>query len=244
MKLSNLSVIIPTYNSQLSIERCLDSLAAQNYQDFEVYLIDGGSSDRTLAIASDYRSHLPWLRIISEPDKGTYDAMNKGIDAVQGRWIYFMGSDDEIYDENVFFDIFNSSSIDKYEFIYGDVLVSGDTNWAKSGQLYDGYFDLEKILTKNICHQSIFYRKSLFERWGRYSTKYPICADWDINIRFFSRTNPLYVDRTIANFYSGGLSSKACSDPMLSEISSIRESAMRAYNQHKFFSLFQKKEPI
>jgi glycosyltransferase involved in cell wall biosynthesis len=239
-----LSVIIPTYNSQATLDKCLMSLVAQTYQDFEICVIDGCSTDGTVETAIHYRNQFKNIRIVSQADSGVYNAMNYGVDFASGKWLYFMGSDDEIYDENVFFDIFNSSSIDKYEFIYGDVLVSGDTNWAKSGQLYDGYFDLEKILTKNICHQSIFYRKSLFERWGRYSTKYPICADWDINIRFFSRTNPLYVDRTIANFYSGGLSSKACSDPMLSEISSIRESAMRAYNQHKFFSLFQKKEPI
>jgi glycosyltransferase involved in cell wall biosynthesis len=223
-----LSVIIPTFNSERTIARCLNSIIFQTYQNFEICIIDGGSSDKTIDKVSNFRSHFKNIRIISEPDKGTYDAMNKGITMAQGDWLYFLGSDDEVLDEDVFADVFNNPISRKCEMLYGNVHVHGDTSWAKAGQLYDGLFDLEKLFSKNICHQAIFYRKELFQWWGNYKIKYPICADWDLNIRFFSRTQSIYLDRTIANFYGGGLSSRAIDDPIGTDLEYLRKQALNA----------------
>ena len=208
-----LSVIIPTYNSEKTIKRCLASLFRQNYRNFEICIIDGCSTDGTLSILSNDYSHFNNLRILVSPDKGIYDAMNKGIKAANGNWIYFLGSDDEVFDESVFSDIFSLDIHSEVEFIYGNIFSRGKTLWSEGSQVYDGSFDQKKILTKNICHQSIFYRKSLFDRLGCYKSKYIICADWEINLRFLSRTKSIFVDKIIAIFHEDGLSSKK-TDPI------------------------------
>jgi glycosyltransferase involved in cell wall biosynthesis len=234
-----LSIVIPTYNSEETIGRCLKSLILQTYRNFEICIVDGGSWDKTIEQASNFRSHFKNIRIISESDKGTYDAMNKGIDMAQGDWLYFLGSDDEILDEDVFLDIFNRPISRKCEMLYGNVCVHGDTAWARAGELYDGLFDLEKLLSKNICHQAIFYRKELFQWWGNYKIQYPICADWDLNLRFFTRTQSIYLDRTIANFYGGGISSGVIDDPIGKDLEELRKRALKSYQLYRITSFMK-----
>ena len=91
--------------------------------------------------------------------------------------------------------------------MYGNVLVLNDAGFAQSGQIYDGEFNIDKLLQTNICHQAIFYRSSLFKKLGKYNLAYSVCADWGMNMRFFSSTKVRYVDLTIAYFRGGGLSS-------------------------------------
>ena len=229
-----LSVIIPTYNSKETIERCLKSLIFQTYQNFEICIIDGGSSDKTIDKVINFRSHFKNIRIISESDKGTYDAMNKGIDIAQGDWVYFLGSDDEVYDENVFSDIFRADLEKNFGILYGNVHINGDTSWAKDGQLYDGEFLIQKLLTRNICHQAIFYRRKLFNKLGKYNLRYPICADWELNLRFFPKTKSKYLDRTIATFHGGGISSQPIIDPIGEDWNILRKKALIEYNLHRF----------
>jgi glycosyltransferase involved in cell wall biosynthesis len=228
-----LSVIIPTYNSEATIERCLHSLISQTNQNFEICIIDGASSDLTIAKVCSFRAYFDRIGILSETDKGTYDAMNKGIDLAKGEWIYFLGSDDEIYDENVFTDIFKINPDKNCGIVYGNVRIDGDTPWAKNGQIYDGEFSIEQLLERNICHQAIFYRKKMFETLGKYNLRYPICADWELNIRFFPRTKPKYLDRIIANFYGGGISSKDAIDPIGEDLRLLQKKAFFYYNLHK-----------
>ncbi len=221
-----LSVVIPTFNSEKSIERCLNSLVSQSNQNFEICVVDGASSDLTIAKVISFRSRFDRIRIVSEVDKGIYDAMNKGIDIAQGDWIYFLGSDDEVYDENVFTDIFKTVSERNCGIVYGNVRIDGDTIWAKDGQIYDGEFLIEQLLDRNVCHQSIFYRKKMFEKLGKYNLRYPICADWELNFRFFPKTNPKYLNRIIANFHGGGISSKDIIDPIREDLDMLRKKAL------------------
>ena len=229
-----LSVIIPTYNSEKTIERCLSSLLSQTFQDFEICIIDGSSIDETISKANQFRSHFKNIRIISESDAGTYDAMNKGIDFAQGYWLYFLGSDDELFDENVFLDVFNTNLPRNCGMMYGNVYVNGDTAWAKSGSAYDGSFSIEKILQKNICHQAIFYQKNLFVKFGKYKIQYPVCADWEANLRLFPKTKSIFIDRFIATFYGGGLSTGEIVDPIGLDLERLRRQALREYKLRRF----------
>jgi glycosyltransferase involved in cell wall biosynthesis len=233
--MSFLSVVIPTYNSEKTIERCLNSLISQTYQNFEICIIDAASSDGTLAKIEQFRSKFQNIRILSELDLGTYDAMNKGIDLAKGKWIYFLGSDDEVHDENVFSDVFKVSPDKSYGIVYGNVRIDGDTPWAKDGQIYDGEFPIEQLLNRNICHQSIFYRIKMFEKLGKYNLRYPVCADWELNLRFFPKTKPKYIDRIIANFYGGGISSKVVIDPIGEDLNVLRKKAAREHILYKIF---------
>jgi len=193
------SIIIPTYNSETTLEKCLYSIISQSFHDFEVLIIDGVSIDFTLKIAEKYDDSR--LKIVSEPDKGIYDAMNKGIRLAKGEWIYFLGSDDFMYSKDVLKQIKSVIDGTNRYVIYGNVMV----NDVEQGDLiYDGKFSLEKLLYKNICHQSIFYRNIIFNKVGSYDIDYSINADWDFNLRCRSMFKFQYVNIIIAFFSTGG----------------------------------------
>jgi glycosyltransferase involved in cell wall biosynthesis len=199
------SIIIPTYNSEKTLERCLDSILAQRFSNFEILIVDGLSSDQTVEIARGKND--PRIRIFSEKDRGVYDAMNKGIDLARGAWLLFLGSDDRLFDEFVLECAQGHLINAKAELVYGNTQVVGDTLFAEDGSIYDGEFSVSKLFMKNICHQSILYSKKIFSRVGYYDTKYPVCADWDLNLRCFASGTAQYYDKVITLFSGGGASS-------------------------------------
>lgn len=209
-----LSIIVPTFNSRASIARCLQSIAQQTFTDYEVVMQDN-SSDDTRAIVQSFQQErqdvvLHWR---SEPDSGVYDAMNKAMRRCNGEWVLFLGSDDELADEHVLNRMLSSAPPGNVGVLYGDVRIVGDTPWAKDGTIYDGSFDLQKVLVKNICHQAMFYRASLLRDVGTFNPAYRVCSDWDLNLRCWSKMEFLYRKVTVANFYAGGASSTPVFDP-------------------------------
>jgi glycosyltransferase involved in cell wall biosynthesis len=191
-----LSIIIPTLNSESTISNCLESLSEQKFKEFDVFIMDGLSSDNTLAIVKSFylKFGKDRLNIISEKDKGVYEAMNKGINKSFGDWLYFLGSDDIIVDSDVLADIFLIKPIPKADLIYGNAL------FLHNRMVYDHRFSLRKILFKgNICHQAIFYKRTVFEKVGLYDTRYIIYADYDMNIKCFEDEHLIkkYINRII-----------------------------------------------
>lgn len=196
----DISVIIPTYNSADTIQACLDSVLSQSFTDYEIIIMDGMSEDNTLDIIRNYGDER--IRVYSQKDKGVYDAMNKGIDAANGDWLYFLGSDDRLYDDMVFDNIVNYIERNVCDIVYGKAFFS------KKNDFHKGLFEQEDLLLRlNVCHQAIFYKKFVFNRLGYYNLKFPINADWDFNIRCAS-TPDLKIDFidlaiVIYNDYSG-----------------------------------------
>ncbi|HAC62616.1 MAG TPA: glycosyltransferase [Cyanothece sp. UBA12306] len=222
--MTKISVIIPTYNSQATLKSSLDSIINQEYKDYEICIVDGNSNDNTIKIIQEYCENFKFIKFLSEKDQGPYDAMNKGIDLSSGEWLLFLGSSDLIYDKNTFQKIFTASIPEKIGLLYGNVILLDDVGSAKAGQIYDGEFNIDKLLVKNICHQSIFYKRSLFKKLGKYNLKYPICADWEMNMRFFSKTKVYYLDLTVACFSGGGLSSRReFKDPIYDDLPFLRK---------------------
>jgi len=217
-----LSIITPTFNAAKDIEVCLLSVATQTFPSKEHLIIDGGSSDSTLEIVRQYAEQYPHIRFISEKDDGIYDAMNKGIERARGEWLYFLGSDDVLYDDGVIDQIFGMKDIDECDFVYGNVL------WGDTGTFYAGEFTQPKLMLQNICHQAIFYKKSLFTHLGGYDVRYRIWADYLFNIVAFTTKNITikYVDTVIARFAFNGASSKAVVDEVFLR---DRESIYRAH---------------
>lgn len=195
-----ISVIIVVYNAADTIETAINSVFEQTYKNAEVIVIDGGSLDGTLEILKKYKAaDFKW---ISEPDEGIYDAMNKGIKYSSGEWIYFLGADDKLYSNRILEDIFKESDLNDAGFLYGNVKRGTHT------KLYDGEFDYEKLLKKNISHQAVFYKKDIFLRTGNYNLGYRTHADWDVNLRCFENqaVKIKYLDKIIAYFATGGAS--------------------------------------
>lgn len=197
-----ITIITPTLNSAATIKACLLSVANQSYSNIEHLIIDGISSDQTLEIINDFQKKHTHIMLISEKDRGVYDAMNKGIINAKGDWIYFLGSDDKMFDNNVITKVVTFIEQDTYDVIYGDILSK-----AFSGR-YDGEFDASKFYFQNICHQSIFFKSYIFKTIGLYNLKYKINADWDFNLKWFfsPKVSRIHIDEIIAEYGETGIS--------------------------------------
>lgn len=231
------SIIIPTYHSEQTIASCLASIHAQTFTDYEILVIDGQSSDGTVPMLAAFQKQCPQLRWVSEPDKGIYDAMNKGIKLAQGEWIYFLGSDDFLFNHLVLEKIYHRIINACVDFLYGNVYL------RSNGQIYDHEFDINKLLfEKNICHQSIVYHKNIFNKIGLFNTQFVLWADWDFNIRCF-KNNTIkisYENIVMANYNDISGKSSAMHDEVFSRelpvfyINKIHllESKINYYNEY------------
>lgn len=199
------SIIIPTYNSEQTISSCLASVLNQKFYDFELIIVDGSSSDKTVALIKNVMANYPELPhiIICEPDNGIYDAMNKGADLANGQWLYFLGSDDEFVNDEVLSAVYTHLFKDPHpDFFYGNVLL------RSTGKRYAGRFDMRRLMIVNICHQALFVSKKTFLELGPFNTRYTLWADWDFNLKvFLHRKQVCFASQDIAYYNDAGKSS-------------------------------------
>ncbi len=213
-----ISIITPTLNVQNNIEACILNVATQNYKNIEHLIIDGLSTDKTLEIITKYLKIYPHIKLISEKDKGIYDAMNKGIDISNGEWIYFLGSDDIFIDNKVLEKIFLKTNDYKFfDLLYGNVV------WGDTQKIYDGKFSPLKLIGKNICHQAMFFKKELFRKFGKFDINYKVSSDWVFNMKVFASDDvrKKYINITIAKYAINGASSFHNDDLLIHNLSNL-----------------------
>ena len=198
-----LSIIIPTFNSSAGLSEAIESVLDQQYKNYEIVVIDAVSTDRTIEIIRSYQKKFSSIHFISESDRGIYDAMNKGARLAKGEWLYFMGSDDRLYDPGVLASFAKKAAAHPAaEMIYGKVLMK------EGNEVYGGKFSYHRLLLRNICHQAIFLKKTVFERFGPFNIEYKVLADHDLNLKLFRHgIKTRYINRFIAVFGAGGFSS-------------------------------------
>jgi len=197
------SIILPTYNSEKTLARCLDSVVSQNFGSFEIVIIDGKSDDSTLDIVEHYSVKFLNINFQSEPDLGIYDAMNKGIRLSKGRYLYFMGSDDLFCSSKILEIVAKSTYHNTYDLIYGDVYN------RSLNKIFGGLITDEKLLRHQVCHQSIFYTRDLFTFFGDYNIEMKVNADMYFNHMIFNndKIRSKYLGLVIAEYDGGGYSS-------------------------------------
>jgi glycosyltransferase involved in cell wall biosynthesis len=195
------SIIVPTRNSEKDINRCLNSLLIQNFKDFEVIIIDGLSADNTINFCRCYEGKFKKYTLLSGKDNGIYDAMNKGILNASGEFLYFIGSDDFLSHDNVLLNV-SKHLHDHLDLLYGNVFNE------TLKRTYDGEFNPIKICLDGICHQAIFYRKRLFDKFGLYDISMKIYSHIYKDKQIFMDENVKikYLDDVIANYSGTGVS--------------------------------------
>ena len=208
-----ISVITVTFNAAATLEETLISLNKQTYRDFEVVAVDGGSTDGTVALFRKYGDMIGTL--ISEKDKGVYDAMNKGVKAAKGDILFFLNAQDTLYSDDVFEKVVEAFASPKRPYVvFGDAFFTNRQNFPESELTLPPNtrhsFKDSGPREPGICHQCLFYRKELFDKLGGYNLKYRIYGDFDFNIRVFDFCGDRYqyVPKVIANFDLGGLSTR------------------------------------
>lgn len=201
-----LSIVTPVFNAEKTIAANIMSVASQTYQNIEHVIINNCSTDATLSVIEELiaKEDFRHITVFTEKDHGIYDAMNKGIEKSSGHFLLFLGSDDYFCNENVLRSIFSNSKNFKYDFIYGNSI------FLPGNYKYGGRFNKLRLFTKNISHQSIFYKKELFTKIGFFDTKYTSLADWNFNMKCFNhrRIKIKFVDLSISYYNENGFSSR------------------------------------
>jgi glycosyltransferase involved in cell wall biosynthesis len=196
-----LSIIIPSFQQGGVFKEALKSIEQQTFKNYEILVIDAESKDDTAEVISQFKD-LP-ITFYSEPDRGIYDAMNKGIALSTGQYLYFMGCDDRLASDTVLADIFERPGITDNHVIYGDVIFTED------GTIYDGEFTQFELIKRNICHQAIFTRREVFNVLGDFDIRYKTYADWEFNMRWFKEAwvKRQYLPLIVSYFNTNGFSS-------------------------------------
>ncbi|WP_286885397.1 glycosyltransferase family 2 protein [Aneurinibacillus sp. UBA3580] len=210
------SIITAAYNSEKYIEDTIKSVICQSYPYIEYIVIDGASKDNTLSIVKKYEDKIS--KIISEPDKGVYDAFNKGLKAASGDIIYFLNSDDYLYDSSVISDVvgkFMSNS--ETSIVYGDIHAwNEDTGFFLIWGQEVNIDSFKKGIMPG--HPATFVKKELYNLHGYFSTEYKIASDFELMAKFFltHESRALYYPRKVAVFRLGGLSSNPNTTALMS----------------------------
>lgn len=181
-----ISVITVTYNASDVIDRTLMSLANQDFKDFEYLVIDGASKDDTLIKIKSLG--LPQTKIISEPDKGLYDAMNKGLRIAQGKYVLFLNAGDSFHSSNTLAH-YASEARENRDIIYGDTVIVDN----KGNKIADRHLSVPDKLTKKsfangmlVCHQAFMVKRSIAPV---YDLDYKLSADYDWTVKCIGRTD-------------------------------------------------------
>lgn len=180
-----ISVITAVYNREGTIERSIRSVASQSHRDIEHLIIDGASQDRTCEIVQACSG--PLVTFVSEPDKGIYDAINKGIRASSGEVIGLLHSDDRFAHDEVLSAVAGQFEDDTLDAVYADVAFFSEHSPEKLIRRYNsGRFNPDRVQGGWMpAHTSLFLRRRVFDRFGLYKTDYRIAADFEFIARIF-----------------------------------------------------------
>lgn len=189
-----ISVITPTFNSEKTIEKNVESILKQSHRDFEHIIIDNLSSDKTLAIIKKLYKDLPSnLSIISEKDSGISEAFNKGLKSTSGEIITILNSDDYYYSENIFEQVSNVIGKSQYLIYHGDVLFEDE----KYGSYLRKPYALNNFKTMPLNHPTMFIKKEVYSDVGLYDVSYRYAMDFE----FYCRIYKNYPNLSLQLFY-------------------------------------------
>lgn len=206
MKDVDISVVIVTYNCETLIEETLESVLIQDYENKEIIIIDGKSSDDTLRKINNklYKTNVQHS-ILSENDNGIYDAMNKGINLSNGEIIYFLNAGDYLNGSDILCKIIAIMKKDDLHILYGDAELI--KNNESIGFFKNNSSLMKQIILKGICHQTIFAKKSSFEN-NNFDTNYKISSDFNWLVKCLNKKMKFrYTPITICKYDITGVSS-------------------------------------
>ena len=204
-----ISIIVAVYNGVETLQQCISSVENQTYPNRELIVIDGGSKDGTIEFLSANQKNLTYW--ISEPDRGIYDAWNKGLKHATGEWILFLGADDYLYNERVLEELspFLQTLPSTTRIAYGQVLIVNKAGEALYliGQSWQA---IKKKFRQVMCipHTGAMHHRSLFEQYCNFDDSYRIAGDYEFLLRDLMHADAVFIEgRIIAAMRVGGVGS-------------------------------------
>lgn len=216
------SIVTVSYNAAQCIAMTIESVLVQSFTDLEYVFIDGKSTDGTVNIIESFRAAFTEkgirYKVISEPDAGIYDAMNKGVREADGQWVLMLNAGDRLADENVLSDVF-SGTWDSADVLYGDVVLYDEVYYKVSRA------QALETITQDMpfCHQAVFVRRMVLSQYG-FDTHYRLAADYNQLLRcYLDGKRFQYAPRIISVYDTAGVSETNFHKTLL-EQKAIRES--------------------
>ena len=197
------TIITINFNNSAELRQTIESVLGQTMKDFEYIVIDGGSTDGSVEVIKDYADHIDYW--VSEPDKGVYNAMNKGLGKAHGEYVNFMNSGDTFHSPDVLEEV--DSKIGDADILFGNV-CNRATGIRYGGIKVDSEVTFLTLKKEILCHQATFYRRTIFERHP-YDESLKLIADWKVNVQaiVFDNCKVKVVDTIVANYDLTGMSS-------------------------------------
>ena len=201
-----ISIITVSYNSENDLQKTIQSVIGQDYENKEYIIIDGNSTDNSKDVINKYKYFIN--KIVIENDEGIYNAMNKGIKFATGDYLYFLNCGDYFFNNTVLTDIsdqINHNLIS--DIFYGDIIYYDRDQFIYVHSYRQNYID---ILANGLNHQSMFIKRNLFKECGTFNEQYKIFSDFEWLLRVLSIFNKkiFYVKMPIAYYLKGGFSTQ------------------------------------
>lgn len=207
MSTPKLSIITVVFNSEKFIEKTIQSIINQTYNNIEYIIIDGSSTDNTLKIINQYADKID--KIVSEPDNGLYFAMNKGLNLATGDFILFINAGDKLCNKNIISEIFSNPETSSVDVIYGDTDIINQNDEIVHSRRHR---PPQKLTFKSfkrgmlVCHQSFIAKRQLT---CQYDTNFKYAADYNWCVKILKKSNKNFnVNQTISLFLEGGQTRK------------------------------------
>lgn len=213
MKPLLVSIVTAVYNKHDTVAQALDSVLSQTYPHIESVVIDGASTDGTLAVLEPYRARV--ATFVSERDDGIYDALNKGIALSRGEVVGFLHADDLLADPDVIAKVAHAFEDPAVQAVYGDLVYVDHDDVGKVVRYWkSGEFDRRSLRRGWMPpHPTFYVRRRVYEQLGMFDTRYRIAADYDSVLRFLAGggITPRYIPHTLVRMRLGGISNRSLS---------------------------------
>lgn len=212
------SIVTISFNSELTINKTIESVAMQDYKDIEYIIVDGNSTDNTDMIVKSYGSKIQ--KYIRENDNGLYDAMNKGIKNSSGEVIGFINSDDFLESKTIISEVVETFKKTKTDIVFGDKKYVDRFDISKTNRYWAaGEFSIAKFKHGWMPpHLSTYIKKEIYTKFGLFRSDLKIAADYELLLRFIvkNKIKPIYLPKVIAVMRSGGVSNSSIKNRLIS----------------------------
>ena len=233
------SIIVSVFNNKNTIAAAINSIISQDYDDIECIVVDAGSTDGTVEIIKGFADRINTF--ISEPDKGIYDGLNKGVSLATGDVIAFLHSDDAYADRSII-----STVVDQFDIniqgVYGDLLYTDKVDMDKIFRYWKSCDFSPSLLSKGWMppHPTLFLRCEVYQKYGTFDTSFKIAGDYDFMLRILKDNIVVkYLPQVVYKMRVGGESNRSIKNILNKSKEDLRAMRKNEIN-NPFFALFYK----